>query len=131
MTDDAPRDQDEVDPGEAVDPGEVDPYDLVAVSARNRADPVAMLQKFLRGFWQDNLPDEALTLWKRQVAGGRWYAEDVLYALRAVLAAPPHNLADLLREDGWVLLDGQDPEEWLAATIDRMQTVMGEGREYQ
>lgn len=101
-------------------------YDLAARSAHNRADPIAMLRAFLQRFWQDNTPEEALSLWRRQVASGRWWAEDALYCLREVVSAPPANLGDLLRDDGWVLLDGQDPADWLRSTVDRLQGVMNE-----
>ncbi len=106
-----------------------DLYDLAARSARNRADPVAMLRAFLQQFWQDNTPEEALTLWRRQVASGRWWAEDALYGLREVLKTPPPNLADVLRDDGWVLLDGRDPVVWLRSMVDRLQAVVDDAPE--
>lgn len=108
------------------DQSENDLYDLAAQSARNRADPLAMLRAFLQRFWQDNTPEEALILWRRQVASGRWWAEDALCCLREVVGAPPDNLADLLRDDGWVLLDGRDPVDWLRSTVSRLEAVMDE-----
>lgn len=83
---------------------EIDPYDIAARSRRNRENPSETFQQLLRLLWQGNSPEEALATWRYQVARGRWLAEDMLYALGMVLAAPPANLAEQIVEHAWVRL---------------------------
>ncbi len=115
-------------------------YDTAAISRKNRAEPLKLFITFLEKFWRDNLEQEAIGLWKNQIHMAPWYAEDVLYALDAVIADPPANLVQLMQEHGWIMLP-HDPGAstlvrryhqqylaWLQATAENFKRVFEETR---
>jgi hypothetical protein len=76
-----------------------------AESARRRAAPLDFFAQFLSDIWKGSTPEEAGYLWRVKVEHYPWYADDALYCLNAVLADPPDNLLDIMREHGWLALE--------------------------
>ena len=101
------------------------------------ADPVALLPTVLRVF-TDNTLDEAVALFKAYAEGGGSFAGDALACLDAVLAAPPPDLPQQMKEHGWLELvrETEDGDEipltfdehvaWLRAATERFRGVVRE-----
>lgn len=73
-------------------------------SEQRRKDPLAFVLTLFRELWVDNTPEEFRAAWRSKVKLAPWYAQDALYCLKAVLANPPANLVERLRDKGGVYL---------------------------
>ena len=113
--------------------------DIRAESARRRAAPLSFFAQFLSDIWKGSTPEEADYSWRVKVEHYPWYADDALYCLNAVLADPPDDLLDIMREHGWLSLEHEmdaqgverpysfdDVVDWLRDMRDRYRTVYEE-----
>jgi hypothetical protein len=67
-------------------------------SAARRADAIACLAEFVQEIWIDNTEEEAREAWEQRAALAPAFARDILACLDTVIASPPPNLAEVLRE---------------------------------
>lgn len=76
---------------------------LSPVSQERRSDPLGYFRKILATYFADNTWDDTLKLWRIAIANDN--ADDILWTLDWIVAHPPENLTQLLREDGWITLE--------------------------
>jgi hypothetical protein len=82
----------------------VDPY-ADAKRQAHRADPQAFFIELLHTLWGDHEEAQTLAEWRRLCTKVRWYAQDAVECLDHMLANPPPNLAELMQEEGSIMLD--------------------------
>ncbi|MBN1946913.1 MAG: hypothetical protein JW797_14665 [Bradymonadales bacterium] len=104
-------------------------------SQAHRAQPVDFALKVLAELFGHYMtPDQSYGLWEEQLRTAMWYADDALFCLRELLANPPENLAERLRQaaKGTLVLgnhpgmEGQDHTDdqvlhWIARVTDQLE----------
>jgi hypothetical protein len=68
-------------------------------------NPVAFFKEILQNIWADRDEDQIAREWKRLCSSVRWYAEDVLVCMDSIVTNPPADLAELMQNEGWIMLD--------------------------
>jgi len=110
-------------------------------SALHRGAPVEFaLRAIAQLFGHCLTPRDSLSLWAEQVRTGTWWADDALYCLRQLLAHPPGQLGERIREatGGTFVLSSWRPPSpagyrdedclaWLAEVVPRLQRLFDEG----
>jgi hypothetical protein len=78
---------------------------LDRVRREHREYPQVFFVEILQNLWGDHTEEQTLLEWNRLCGKTRWYAEDALECLDKILASPPPNLAELMQEEGSIMLD--------------------------
>lgn len=99
------------------------------------ADPlpfvIAVLEELFR---YESDKERGLARWQRKMEGGIWWADDAIQCIEKVLANPPANLGDIIRneagvviwvpgETGEVIGDAKAHVDWLESTARRMRAM--------
>lgn len=78
---------------------------LDKIRKEHQENPQDFFVEILQIFWGDRSEEETRMEWLRHCKQVRWYAEDVLQCLETILHNPPGNLAELMQEEGSIMLN--------------------------
>jgi hypothetical protein len=106
-------------------------------SVKRRSNPLEYFKKFLGAYWIDQSEEEVFDHWQDEIRDFPWKAEDILYCLDKVVADPPEDLLEIMRERGLLELwhgDIFDPggaipytytetPEWLKGFTEKLRTM--------
>ena len=67
-------------------------------------------EKFLNAYWQNNDPETAMLLWKRQLYSNPQTAGTYLNCLDQIIADPPEELPKIMMTEGWIGLFHEDTD---------------------
>ena len=111
--------------------------DTVDEDARaRRADPLKFLCEVIEPL-RDSDVDGFLKIWRTKATYYRWYADDAMYCLDRVLADPPADLIERIREGTGFVLNHVTPSAvtpyshaevvaWLRDLGDKMRAIYDE-----
>lgn len=77
---------------------------LDTVRKEHRENSQTFFVEILNTLWGDRNEEETLSEWRRLCSKVRWYAEDALECMDRILAEPPYNLAELMQNEGSIML---------------------------
>jgi len=85
--------------------------EIVAQARRPVVLPGCFVE-WVRSYWMDSSDEEALRLWEEQVRVGFWHCAQDLRCLDALLADPPEDLVELIRDGGGYVLYHRNVTPW-------------------
>jgi len=105
-------------------------------SRARRADPLAFVCEVVEPM-RDSEEEGFLKIWRTKATYYRWYADDAMYCIDRVLAAPPADLVERLRTGTGFSLHHTEPMNrdaythdevvaWLRNLRDKMRVVYDE-----
>lgn len=106
-------------------------------SNRRRANPLECFCEFIDMLWRENDESGALAIWRSQAQYYRRNADDALHCLDAVLANPPADIIERLRQCGGFELNHvtftsitpyshDEVVDWLRQFVEKMRAIYDE-----